>query len=249
MESLLYSISGLPVHALVVHFAVVILPLSATALIALIYMPKLKSQYSFITTIGVVLGSAAVLVAKQSGEALAERIGTPVKHADWAEVLTIAAFILMVLTLIWYRSSKGRRSRVVTPLGHVTVLAAIAVLALTFLTGHTGAQAVWEGKLAALNSSTTSSGTKATPQATATSKVAGTYNAADLKKHATAASCWSAINGNVYDLTKWINRHPGGASVIKGLCGRDGTAGFNGQHGGQSRPVSELAAYKIGKFA
>lgn len=249
MESLLYTISGLPVHALVVHFAVVILPLAATALIALIYMPKLKSQYSFITTVGIVLGSAAVLVAKQSGEALAEKIGTPVKHADWGSLLTYAAFILMVLTLVWYRSTKGRKSRVVTPLGHVTVLAAVAVLGLTFLTGHTGAQAVWEGKLAALNSSSATSTAKATPAATATSKVAGTYNAADLKKHATAKSCWSAINGNVYDLTKWINRHPGGSSVIIGLCGRDGTAGFNGQHGGQSRPASELAAYKIGKFA
>ena len=250
MESLLYTISGLPVHALIVHFAVVILPLAATALIALIYMPKLKSQYSFITTVGIVLGSAAVLVAKQSGEALAEKIGNPVKHSNYASLLTIAAFILMMLTLLWYRSAKGRRSRVVTPLGHTTVLAAIAVLGLTFLTGHTGAQAVWEGKLAALNSasSTTAAATTATTSKTP-SKVAGTYNAADLKKHASAASCWSAINGNVYDLTKWINRHPGGASVIKGLCGRDGSAGFNGQHGGQSRPASELAAFKIGKFA
>jgi uncharacterized membrane protein len=247
MESILYTVSGLPVHALVVHFAVVILPLAATALVALIYIPKIKNKYSFITTVGIVLGSAAVLVAKQSGEALAEKVGTPVKHADWGSLLTYAAFILMVLTLVWYRSSKGRRARVVTPLGHTTVLAAIAVLVLTFLTGHTGAQAVWEGKLAALNASSSTNAAKPAP--TATSKVAGTYNAADLKKHATAASCWSAINGNVYDLTKWINRHPGGASVIKGLCGRDGTAGFNGQHGGQPRPASELAAYKIGKFA
>jgi uncharacterized membrane protein len=249
MESLLYTISGLPVHALVVHFAVVILPLAATALIAIIYMPKLKGQYAFITTIGIVLGSAAVLVAKQSGEALAENIGTPVKHADWGSLLTYAAFILMVLTLIWYRSTKGRRSRVVTPLGHATVLAAIAVLGLTFLTGHTGAQAVWEGKLATLNSSTGTSTAKATPKPTTTSKAPGTYNSADLKKHSTPTNCWSAINGNVYDLTKWINRHPGGASVIKGLCGRDGSAGFNGQHGGASRPASELAAFKIGKFA
>jgi uncharacterized membrane protein len=247
MESLLYSISGLPVHALVVHFAVVILPLAATGLIALIYIPKIKNQYAFLTTAAIVLGSGAAFVAKQSGEALAEKIGNPVKHADYGSLLTYAAFLLTVLTLIWYRSSKGRRSRVVTPLGHTTVLAAIAVLGLTFLTGHTGAQAVWEGKLAALNSAASTS--NPAPQSTTTSKVAGTYNAADLKKHATAASCWSAINGNVYDLTKWINRHPGGASVIKGICGRDGSAGFNGQHGGASRPAAALAQFKIGKFA
>jgi uncharacterized membrane protein len=244
MESLLYTISGLPVHALVVHFAVVILPVSATALIALIYMPKLKSKYSFITTVGIVLGSAAVLVAKQSGEALSEHVGLPLTHSNYGTYLTIAAFIFMCLTLLWYRSSKGRTSRVVTPLGHVTVLGAIAVLLLTFLTGHTGAQAVWEGKL-----KSTSESASASPTATSTSKVAGAYNSADLKKHASASSCWSAINGNVYDLTKWISQHPGGPSVIKSLCGIDGSAMFNNQHGGQSRPVSALINFKIGKFA
>lgn len=236
MESLLYTVSGLPVHALVVHFAVVVLPVAATALIAMIYMPKIKSKYSFISVVGVVLGSAAVLVAKQSGEALAEHLGWPTEHADYGTYLTVAAFILMCLSLLWYRSAKGRRSRVVTPLGHVTVLAALAVLVLTFLTGHTGAQAVWEGKL----------NPKATTSATTS---AATYSAADLKKHATAASCWSAINGDVYDLTKWISQHPGGQSTIKALCGIDGSTMFDNQHGGQSRPVSTLINYKIGKFA
>jgi uncharacterized membrane protein len=236
MESLLYTISGLPVHALVVHFAVVVLPAAATALIAMIYIPKIKSKYSFISVVGVVLGSAAVLVAKQSGEALAEHLGWPTEHADYGTYLTVAAFILMCFSLIWYRSARGRRSRVVTPLGHLTVLAALAVLILTFLTGHTGAQSVWEGKLALQ---------KTTP----TSTSATTYGASDLKKHATSTSCWSAIDGDVYDLTKWISQHPGGQSTIKALCGIDGSAMFNNQHGGQSRPVSTLINYKIGKFA
>jgi uncharacterized membrane protein len=244
MESLFYTISGLPVHALVVHFAVVILPFAASAFIAMVYMPKLKSKYSFITIVAIVLGAAAAFVAKQSGEALAEHIGNPVKHANYASILTALAFILAALSILWYRSAKGRRSRVVTPLGHVSVLVALAVLGLTFLTGHTGAEAVWKGRLSA----TTSTSSPA-PSATATSKVAGTYNSADLAKHATSASCWSAINGNVYDLTKWINRHPGGASVIKAICGRDGTASFNGQHAGATRPANELTNYKIGKFA
>jgi uncharacterized membrane protein len=236
MESLLYTVAGLPVHALIVHFAVVVLPVAATALIAMIYMPKIKNKYSFISVAGVVLGSAAVLVAKQSGEALAEKLGWPTEHADYGTYLTYAAFILMCLSLLWYRSAKGRRSRVVTPLGHATVLAAIAVLVLTFLTGHTGAQAVWEGKLS-------------TQKATSTAASETTYSAADLKKHASATSCWSAINGNVYDLTKWISQHPGGQSTIKALCGIDGSAMFNNQHGGQSRPESTLINYQIGKFA
>jgi uncharacterized membrane protein len=241
MESLLYTISGLPVHALVVHFAVVVLPVAAFALIALIYTPKIKSKYSFITVIGVVLGSAAVLVAKQSGEALSEHIGLPVKHADYGTYLTVAAFILMVLSLAWYQLAMGRRSRVVTPLGHITVLAAVAVLILTFLTGHTGAQAVWEGKLNAPSVAPTTS--------SSTSTIAGTYTAADLAKHSSKSSCWSAVGGNVYDLTTWIAKHPGGQSVIAGMCGRDATSAFNGQHAGASKPANFLAQYKIGKFA
>lgn len=240
MESLLYTIAGLPVHPLVVHFAVVILPLAALALIAIIYTPKLKNQYSFITVILIVLGSAAVLVAKQSGEALAEKLGNPAEHADYAEILTIAAFIFMCLSLIWYRSSLGRRSRVVTPLGHITALAGIAVLVLTFLTGHTGAQAVWESKIVALNGTTTTS--------TAPTTSEKTYTKADLAKHATVKSCWSAIDGVVYDLTKWVSRHPGGQSVILGICGRDGSAAFNGQHAGGRKPAEELAKYRVGSL-
>jgi hypothetical protein len=239
MESLLDTVAGLPVHALIVHFAVVVLPVAATALLAMIYMPKLKTKYSFISVIGVILGSAAVLIAKQSGEALSERVGLPVEHSDYGTYLTIAAFIFMALSIIWYRSSYGRRSRVVTPLGHVTVLAGVAVLGLSFLTGHSGAQSVWEGKLAPPTPS---------PQVS-TSPGAAAYSAADLMKHSNATSCWSAINGNVYDLTKWIALHPGGQSTIKALCGIDGSAMFDNEHGGDNRAVSSLLQYKIGKFA
>jgi cytochrome b involved in lipid metabolism len=69
---------------------------------------------------------------------------------------------------------------------------------------------------------------------------------ADVQKHADGNSCWTAIGGNVYDLTAWINQHPGGADAILSLCGVDGTQAFNAQHGGQARPEQELATLKIG---
>ena len=247
MESLLYTISGLPIHALVVHFAVVLLPLAASTFIASIYFPKFKSKYSLASVIGIFLGAGAAFVAKQSGEALAAHIGNPQEHSKLGNILPLFAFILFVAATLWYRSSKGRKSRVVTPLGHVSALLSLAVLALTFLVGHTGAQAVWQNRLPEASSTATA---KATPAATATkSSSKGGYSLADVKKHASPSSCWSAINGNVYDLTKWINRHPGGSSVIKALCGRDGSSMFNGQHGGQNRPASELAAFKLGKLS
>ena len=75
------------------------------------------------------------------------------------------------------------------------------------------------------------------------------YTMAKVKENNSANSCWSVINGNVYNLTQWINSHPGGPSVIRGLCGVDGTSSFNGKHRGQGNPTSTLASYLLGPLA
>lgn len=67
--------------------------------------------------------------------------------------------------------------------------------------------------------------------------------------HNSRTSCWTAINGSVYDLTSWIPNHPGGEDAILYLCGIDGSDGYNAQHGGKSKPASILAGFKIGTFA
>jgi cytochrome b involved in lipid metabolism len=72
------------------------------------------------------------------------------------------------------------------------------------------------------------------------------YALAEVATHNTSASCWTVVSGSVYNVTSWIAQHPGGSSAIKAMCGVDATAAFTGQHGGQSRPVSELAGFKIG---
>ena len=90
-----------------------------------------------------------------------------------------------------------------------------------------------------------------TPSPTPTAEVttqAG-YTMAKVKENNSAASCWSVINGNVYNLTQWINSHPGGPSVIRGLCGVDGTSSFNGKPRGQGNPTSTLASYLLGPLA
>ncbi len=89
-----------------------------------------------------------------------------------------------------------------------------------------------------------------TPVATASPRpevtTASAYTMAKVKENNSATSCWSVINGKVYDLTKWINSHPGGSSAIKGLCGIDGTSSFTAQHRGQGSPASTLAGYLLG---
>jgi cytochrome b involved in lipid metabolism len=72
------------------------------------------------------------------------------------------------------------------------------------------------------------------------------YTMADVRANATPAKCWSAIDGNVYDLTRWISSHPGGASPIRFLCGIDGTNAFKAQHANQSSPMARLSSYLLG---
>ncbi len=64
--------------------------------------------------------------------------------------------------------------------------------------------------------------------------------------HNDSSSCWSIVNGNVYDLTDWINSHPGGQEAILEICGKDGSEDFNEQHRGDGGPAKALAQYKIG---
>lgn len=72
------------------------------------------------------------------------------------------------------------------------------------------------------------------------------YTKAQVAAHNTAGDCWSSISGNVYDLTAWISKHPGGEGPILSLCGTDGTAAFMDQHGRSSKAQAALESFKIG---
>ncbi|MEK7227779.1 MAG: cytochrome b5 domain-containing protein [Patescibacteria group bacterium] len=84
-----------------------------------------------------------------------------------------------------------------------------------------------------------------TPSATNSSGPTS-YTIATVATHNSRSDCWTAVNGSVYNVTAWISGHPGGAQVIIGMCGVDASSSFDAQHGGQRRPESELASFKIG---
>ena len=86
----------------------------------------------------------------------------------------------------------------------------------------------------------------ATPTPTATT--AG-YTMAQVAANNSAKSCWAVIEGSVYNLTAWINSHPGGSGAIISLCGTEATSSFKGKHGNQSRPAAQLSGYLLGPLA
>ena len=62
-------------------------------------------------------------------------------------------------------------------------------------------------------------------------------------------ACWSIIDEKVYDLTRWIDSHPGGPSYIQFICGKDGTNSFKAQHSGRPNPTALLADFLLGPLA
>ncbi|HEY3338448.1 MAG TPA: cytochrome b5 domain-containing protein [Propionicimonas sp.] len=75
------------------------------------------------------------------------------------------------------------------------------------------------------------------------------YTMATVKKHHTKSNCWSVVGKNVYKLTSFIKKHPGGQKRIIAMCGKNATSKFRGQHGTGGRANATLKKYKIGVLA
>lgn len=249
------AIAGLPMHPLVVHFAVVLLPLAALGLVVLVAVPKWADRYGWLTLGTLVFGTGAAFVAKESGEALARQVGNPRNHELWGDLLPLLAVALVLVAGIWYflhRRGGGAakpRSLAATVAGVIAAVLALIVTGVTIVVGHSGAEAAWSGTLGGTNDRPTvaasSSPASGKPSASSTATKAA-LTMAEVAKHADATSCYSVVNKNVYDLTKWIDQHPGGAKRILDMCGQDATAAYEAQHGGQNRPEQILKQYLIG---
>ncbi|KAL6900636.1 hypothetical protein ACP4OV_005312 [Aristida adscensionis] len=59
-----------------------------------------------------------------------------------------------------------------------------------------------------------------------TSKV---YTKEDVSKHNTRKDCWIIIKDKVYDVTSYVEEHPGGDAILNN-AGGDSTEGFFGAH-------------------
>lgn len=48
----------------------------------------------------------------------------------------------------------------------------------------------------------------------------------EIKKHNTKKSCWLTIHNKVYDITQFLNSHPGGMEVLIDEGGKEATQAF-----------------------
>ncbi len=153
---LLDTIGGIPLHPLIVHAAVVLLPLGALGLVAIILVPRWRATFGWLVMGALAAGMLSAFAAVNSGEALADRVGEPERHAELGETLQIVAAILFLAAAAWFWLQR-RRSAHASILGSVPqAVAAIAALALaagtlvlTVLVGHSGAESVWGSTVSA----------------------------------------------------------------------------------------------------
>lgn len=252
---------GLPLHPLLVHLPIVLLPLSAVGVVVLVVAPSLRRRLAVPTLILLAIGALGSIAAMLSGNALAERVGQPGGHAQLGTALVVASICYLLLAGGWLLGAARpeRQGVLASALGWLSAVASVGIVALTVAVGHSGASAVWSGVTGAgaesarpstpatapdVTESTRPSASEA-PSASASPTATG-ITMAVVAEHGDADSCWAAIDGKVYDLTGWIKQHPGGQSPILSLCGTDATAAFTAKHAGDSRPAEELASMLVG---
>jgi cytochrome b involved in lipid metabolism len=244
-------ISGLPIHPLINHAVAVLVPLAAIGALLVIFIPKLRGSYSPLVVAALFMSTISAFIATQSGEALAERVGLPNSHATQGERLSFVVTAFFVLYSIWFVLERSDRVKISISsllkriLKVVIPITALTSLALTIIVGHSGAEATWKDRIAQSEAGVLED---LTPNASSKPNADGsiTLSVAEIKTHDNKSDCWSIVNGNVYNLTSYVQNHPGGAAVIANICGKDGTKAFTNQHNTQGKPNNVLSSFLLG---
>lgn len=166
------TVAGLPLHPLVIHAVVVLLPLAALASLAMALRPVWRRVLGVPTLLVALVGVIAVPLATTSGSQLRAAMGggSPLvaEHAARAPVLLPVAVLFLVLlaaTVLVERTALSadgvgresrslgadvaprRRGRVPAVLAGLAAVTGLAVTGLVVWIGHAGATAVWQGVL------------------------------------------------------------------------------------------------------
>lgn len=141
------TIFGLPLHVLVIHAVVVLLPLMALVTVLLALRPRWSERAAWLVVAGDVVVTGLAFLAASSGEALKlmlpanEAIREHAERGDLLPWFSVALVVAALGVLLLRRRGSGR-----TPLGvTLSAVVAVAVISWTVVVGHSGAQAAWAG--------------------------------------------------------------------------------------------------------
>lgn len=146
-------VQGLPVHPLVVHAAVVFVPLAALGLLLMVLVPRFGARFGWLISLTGLVGLGAAYLASESGEQLEELVGEPgYDHARWGDQVPVLVAVLLVASIgLWVVQrlrQTGRGTRMISVIAGV-LAAVVAVLNLFWMyqAGHSGAASVWKSQV------------------------------------------------------------------------------------------------------
>ena len=148
------TVGGIPLHPLVVHGAVVLVPLAALGVIVLALVPRWRSQYSVLAFLLALAATVNVQIAKMTGETLEDNFGEVPKierHAELGDVMLWFTLPLLAASIvIWWLGRRAKNERPLSSglailLSVLCIVAASAALVQVIRVGHSGAAAVWSG--------------------------------------------------------------------------------------------------------
>ena len=157
-------INGLPVHPLVVHAVVVLLPLATLGTLAIALRPAWRRPYGLLVVACTAVATVLIPVSTSSGEALEERVGNPGEHAELGEQLIwFAVPMLLLAAALWWLDRRAAtadgvsagRATSLTTMRAVAALAVVAALATTvqvYRVGDSGARAAWGDQVSSSSS-------------------------------------------------------------------------------------------------
>jgi uncharacterized membrane protein len=142
------SVAGLPLHPLVIHAAIVLIPLAAISALVMSYLPSFSRRYGKLTLVIAIVAQLSLFLAKVTGEAFEEILDKDVgNHAELGE---IAPFITLPMVALIYlrwrldRSGATVGSALVRRLTSLAlIVASLASIVIVVLVGHSGAESVW----------------------------------------------------------------------------------------------------------
>lgn len=144
-------INGIPLHPLVVHAVVVLLPLATLGAIAIALRASWRLRYGPLVVAAAALSTILTPIATSSGESLERRVGDPGQHAQLGDQLIWFAVPLLALSaaLVWLEWRQDRRTdvgssrRLVQVVAGLVVVAALASTVQVYRVGDSGARAAW----------------------------------------------------------------------------------------------------------
>lgn len=149
------TIFGLPLHVLIVHAVVILVPLAALGGLAISTLKWARLRYGSLVLVGAFGAAVSTFIAQQAGESFEKTFTRPTAAMEKHFAIGGGLFIWVLLLFVgigavvlgqWLVDRDQSRGRLVLLIGSVVTIACAVISVIQVVRiGHAGAVAVWGG--------------------------------------------------------------------------------------------------------